>query len=155
MRPQSPPPLWHTSSKKVTPIPTRPHLLIVSLPLGPFSFKPQHYVILHTHACTCYDIIYYNFSQLWSLPGDNIQIFCLEIGGKENWLWGQPGSHSQVLSPKTGSEDLIIGYNLVVECRHSICKALESITQSIDQNKALSIKHFIIVVRNGPLQTYF
>jgi hypothetical protein len=33
-RPQSPPLLWHTSSHKTTPTPTRSHLLIVPLSMG-------------------------------------------------------------------------------------------------------------------------
>lgn len=137
----------HTYSNKTTP----PRSVT---PFGAIFFQTT---TLCDPSHSCLHLLwyhYYNISQLWSLPRDNTQFFCLEIGGKENWLWGQPGSYSQVLSQKTGSKDLIIGYNLVVECRHSICKAMDSITQSIDQNKALSIKHFIIVTGNGPLQTY-
>jgi len=40
MRPQSQPPQWHTSFNKATPTPTRPHFLIVPLPIGG-TFKPM------------------------------------------------------------------------------------------------------------------
>ena len=36
-------PQWHTSSDKATPIPTKPHLLIVPLP-GPSIFKPPYHL---------------------------------------------------------------------------------------------------------------
>ena len=51
MRPQSPPPQWHTSSNKATPIPTRRHLLIVPLPMAKHSntwvYEAQIYWNLH------------------------------------------------------------------------------------------------------------
>ena len=39
MRPQSLTPQWYTSFNKTTPIPIRPHLLIVPLPLGAIFFQ--------------------------------------------------------------------------------------------------------------------
>jgi hypothetical protein len=54
MGPQSLPPQWYTSSNKVTPTPTRPHLLIVPFPTkhskiwvyGDHSYS-DHYSVLH------------------------------------------------------------------------------------------------------------
>jgi hypothetical protein len=40
---QSPPTQWHTSSKKATPTPTKPCLLIEPLP-GPSIFKPPQWL---------------------------------------------------------------------------------------------------------------
>ena len=37
--PQRPPPQWYMSSNEATPIPTKPHFLIVPLPLGPVFFQ--------------------------------------------------------------------------------------------------------------------
>jgi hypothetical protein len=52
-----PPPQWNTSSNKATPTPTKPHFLVVPLPIGgafkhislwrPYLFKPSHPQIVY------------------------------------------------------------------------------------------------------------
>ena len=69
---RSPLPQWQTSSSKVTPVPTRPHLLIVPLP-GSSIFKPPHPSPLP-------------LSLLWMVPGYVTEGLIQSVGVREQSL---------------------------------------------------------------------